>query len=104
LTADIVGRWQFICDRRPVFRLPLRDVVLIASIEDIGQYIATNESAQQLLSALRSECDRRKLPDYPTVMMLRAALDYFGLPWTAVPYEALGIPGVVLPMTKGGSS
>lgn len=88
----------------PEFQLPTRDVALIASLADVGKYIARNEAARVVIREAMSECDRLQLGDYPTTMMLDVCLQELGIAVKRVAFEELGIPGNVMPLAKGGSS
>lgn len=99
LTYRVLERFKIFV---PEFQFPPRDVALIASIADVGKYIARNETARVVLRELMAECDRLKLPDYPTAMMLRVCLEELDIPikWLETVAD-LGIPGKLVRM-KGG--
>lgn len=99
-----MGRFRIFGSARPEFWFPPREIALLASIADVGKNIARNDAARELIAQLMKECDRRKLNDYPTVMMLLTALDYHGIPFKHVPFEELGIRGKFVPMGKGGDT
>jgi len=94
LTYEIVGAYKI---RAPRFRFPPRDIALIASIADVGDNLAVNTAARDLVAFLIAECDRRKLGDYPTVMMLRTCLEMHRVEIDFVPFEDLGIAGGASP-------
>jgi hypothetical protein len=83
--------------------MPL-EFALIASLADVGPKLARNDAARELVADIMAECDRRKLGDYPTVMMLRVALDLHNIPITFVPFAELGIKGDIVPLRGGGSA
>jgi hypothetical protein len=88
----------------PEFQFPTPDIALIASIADVGKYIARNETARVVLREAISECDRLKLDDVPTAMMLRICLEQLDIPIKWVPFAELGIPGKLQPMSRGGKA
>lgn len=100
MMLDIVGRFR---ELEPLFALPPKNVALIASVLEVGRYIARNQAARTMLLAVASETHRRSLPE-PTVMMLRVALEHHGIEPLYVPLASLGIPGELVPMGRGGSS
>lgn len=104
LTFELVGRFKIFGSGRPEFAMPPRELALIASLADVGKQLARNDAARELLSQILKECDRRKLDDYPTVMMLRTALEHYGIPITWVAFEELGLKGTFTPMGRGGST
>lgn len=98
LTVDVVGRFA---EHGPEFAMPPREVALLASLTDVGKYLARNDVARSLLLALEAECLRRKLEDFPTAMMLRVALEHHGIEPQWMPFDQLGIPGELMPMGRG---
>lgn len=75
----------------PRFRFPPRKVALLASVADVGARLAQNQAALDLVAELIAETGRRKLGDYPTIMMLRATLELNGIPIKFVPLAELGL-------------
>ncbi len=98
LTFEIVGAYKV---RAPRFRFPPEGVALIASIADVGDNLCVNSSARDLVAYLLAECKRRKLGDFPTVMMLQVCLEMHGLEVDRVPFEDLGIKGEMMPLATG---
>jgi hypothetical protein len=101
VTFVVVGQFKIF---DPKFRFPPPEIALIASIVDVGKYLARNTVAHQLLKELMKECDRLKLGDYPTAMMLRVCLEEHNVPIEYVPFDELGIPGKLVRMAKGEPS
>lgn len=93
LTVVVLERFKMF---GPEFQFPPPDVALIASIADVGQYLARNETARVVIRELMTECDRLQLGDYPTAMMLRVALEELDIPIKWVAFHELGIPGSVV--------
>jgi hypothetical protein len=89
MTGELVRRAR---TTGPRFRLPPRKIALAASLADVGERLALNAAARELLAELEAEAIRRKLEDGPTVMMLRAALELNGIPVRFVPLAELGLP------------
>lgn len=75
----------------PRFRFPPRKMALGASLADVGERLAVNAAARELLAELDAEWRRRGLADGPTAMMLRAALELNGIPVRFVPLAELGL-------------
>lgn len=88
MTDELVKRARI---AGPRFRFPPRKVALFASIADVGKRLAQNAAALELIAELEAETHRRKLADFPTVMMLRAALEVNGVPIRFVPLAELGL-------------
>jgi hypothetical protein len=106
LAADLMGQFiMFELADVPMFAMPPKEIALIASIDEIGEYLVRNDSARELVGMLVREFKGRKQVDCPTVMILRACLDMYGIPINYVSsFEELGIPGKFLPMGYGGSA
>jgi len=99
LTFQIVGAYKI---RAPRFRFPHPEIALIASIADVGDKLCVNPAARDLVAFLMAECDRQKLGDYPTVMMLRASLEMHRIDVDYVPIEDLNIvAGGMSPLPRG---
>ncbi len=49
-----------------------------------------------VIREVMSECDRLKLGDYPTAMMLRVCLEDLDIPIKWVEFEELGIKGLTM--------
>jgi hypothetical protein len=99
LTFRVLERFKMF---GPEFQFPPPDIALIASIADVGKYLARNETARVVIRELMSECDRLQLGDYPTAMMLRVCLEQLDIPIKWVPFAELGIPGKLQPMGPRG--
>jgi hypothetical protein len=78
-------------DRPPLFAFPPKDIGLIGSLADIGYRLARNESARQLVGVLIDMRAELGLHDYPTAMMLRAALAEVGVETEIVGLAELGL-------------
>lgn len=96
LTVEVVNRFK---PRGPAFAFPPRDIAFIASLADVGEKLARNDVARELVVALLAACVR--LDDAPTVMMLRVALEVAGIPISYVSFEELGITGQLVPLGRG---
>ncbi len=97
LVYELVVRWK---PRAPDFVFPPRDIAFVAGLDDVGEYLARNDAARELLAALISE-SRRRLGEAPTVMMLRAALELQQIPFALVPFAELGIEVTLYPIRSG---
>lgn len=95
MTDELVLRAR---SSRPRFRFPRTP--LIASTADVGESLAENDAARALLALLLLETRRRNLDDFPTVMMLRAALELNGIPIRFVALKELGLELVSKNMAK----
>lgn len=89
---------------RPEFVFPPPEVAIIGSIVDVGDKLARNDAARELIARLIKEFDRRKMKDYPTVMMLKICLEKHGIPIKTVPFEELGLKGKWQRMDGGAGS
>ncbi len=97
LTYELVVRWK---PRAPEFVFPPRDIAFVAGLDEVGEYLARNDAARELLAAIVSE-SRRRLGEAPTVMMLSAALELAEIPFARVPFAELGMKGQVFPLRSG---
>jgi hypothetical protein len=97
LTYELVGRFKAFA---PLFAMPPKEIALLASLADVGKTLARNGAAHWLVDELLTECDRRRLSDYPTVMMLRITLEMHNIPIMVVPFAELGIKGKLMPMGR----
>jgi hypothetical protein len=102
LTYELVGRFKIFGSGVPEFWFPPPEIALLASLFHVGKKLAHNDAARELLKQLFEQCDRRKLDDYPTAMMLLTCLEMHGIPVKHVPFEELGINAKLV--TKGGSA
>lgn len=87
MTDELVRRFKA---TGPKFVFPPRNIALIASVIDVGVKLAQNGAARDLVAELIAETRRRKICDYPTVMMLRTTLELNGIPIKFVPLDKLG--------------
>ena len=101
LTFRVLERFKMF---GPEFQFPPPEIALLASVADVGKYLARNETARVVIRELMSECDRLKLGDYPTAMMLRVCLEEHDIPIKWVAFDELGIPGKLVRMAKGAPS
>jgi len=91
LTFVVVKMW--LEDPRlklPRFRFPPRDIALIGDLRDIGQRLAVNDGARELLAHLIKRSIERT-GNAPTAMMLRGVLEELGHPIEVVSLSELGI-------------
>jgi hypothetical protein len=88
LTFRVLERFKMF---GPEFQFPPKEIAFIASIADVGKHLARNATAHAVIRELISECDRLKLCDYPTTMMLRVCLEDLDIPIKWVPFDELGI-------------
>jgi hypothetical protein len=93
MTHRLVGRFK---DRCPLFAFPDREVALIASVADIGEKLARNDAARELVAKLLSETKVLGLPDYPTTLMLLVCLEDHCIPIQRVEFHELGLEGTVI--------
>jgi hypothetical protein len=91
LAWQCVRRFRLLHSTLPLFAFPPADVALIASMADVGEKLARNEAAKVLLVDMLHEFDRKKMGDYPTVMMLKIILQDQKVPILTVPFEELGL-------------
>lgn len=98
LTYRVLERFKLF---GPEFQFPPPEIALLASVADVGKYLARNETARVVIRELMSDCDRLKLGDYPTAMMLLVCLEEHDIPIKRVPFEELGIPGTFIRMAGG---
>lgn len=97
MTAELVEHAKIFGSMPVSFAFPPREIGLIASVADVGEKLARNDAARALVRTLIEETKRRRLADYPTVMMLRAALDFHGIPVLELPLDELGLGLALLP-------
>jgi hypothetical protein len=96
LVLELVERAK---PKAPEFWMPPRQLALIASLGDVVDNLARNDAARALVRDILLESARRGLHE-PTVMMLRVALELAGTPAKEVPWDELGIKGVLMPMRQ----
>lgn len=101
LTFRVLERFKMF---GPEFQFPPREIALLASVADVGKYLARNETARVVIRELMGECDRLKLGDYPTAMMLLVCLEEHDIPIKWVPFDSLGIPGKLVRIARGEPS
>lgn len=87
LTYRLVRGWKGETLR---FAFPPKEIGLIADLRDIGQRLARNDSARQMVALLVNRCLERH-GEAPTAMMLRVALECAGLPIETASLSELGI-------------
>jgi hypothetical protein len=87
LTYQIVLAWTH-PEGPPLFAFPPKDFAVLADLRDVGEKLARNESARQLLNSLIVQvvggCG-----EAPTAMMLRVCLEKAGHPIKWVPLAEL---------------
>lgn len=71
------------------FAFPPREVSLIVGLDLVGDKLARNKVARDIVKICIDVCKRMKMPA-PTVMMLRCALDHYSIAWQEVTLDELG--------------
>jgi hypothetical protein len=87
LTYEIVRDWD---GERPLFAFPPREYALLADLRDIGDKLARNEGARQLVRLLITRC-HAATGQAPTAMMLRVVLEELRFPIAWVSLSELGL-------------
>jgi hypothetical protein len=93
LTFLLVREWLGKVVERPRFAFPPKDIALIADLRDIGEKLARNDSARELVAHL-IECVVNVTGNAPTAMMLRVVLEQLDC---AVEYVAPSDLGLAVP-------
>jgi hypothetical protein len=108
LTDEVVGHYKAafkpLLDRGvnvPDFVFGPPDVAIAASLADVGYRLVRNTEARRLLVKLLEESERRNI-DYPTVMMLQAALEMHGIRYARVSLEELRLPAELVGYPQWG--
>jgi hypothetical protein len=76
ITYAIVSTWR---GAPPRFAFPPKDVALMADLRDVGDKLARNDAARELVALLIKRCVERT-GEAPTAMMLRIVLDMLKIP------------------------
>lgn len=94
ITVAIVAGWT---GPEPRFAFPPKEIGLIADLSEIGEKLARNNAARELLALLIKRC-RERTGQVPTVIMLQVALDMSGIPTETVPLSDLKLPTPMIPI------
>lgn len=89
LTYQLVLSWTH-PEGPPLFRFPPKDVALLADLRDIGEKLAVNQSARELVAKLILDVVDAA-GQAPTAMMLRVCLEETGHPIEWVTLAELGL-------------
>lgn len=87
ITYDVVASWR---GAPPLFAFPPKEYALLADLRDIGQRLARNDGARDLLQLLIKRCVERT-GQAPTAMMLQVVLETLGHPIERVSLSELGL-------------
>ena len=87
ITFAVVRGWN---GDPPRFAFPPKEYALLADLRDIGQRLARNDSARQLVALLIKRCVERT-GNAPTAMMLRVVLEELQHPIETVSLSELGL-------------
>jgi hypothetical protein len=87
LCAKLVGEAK---TTAPAFRFP--PYPLLSDLGEVGQKLATNDAARELVALLCKRSRERFGPSrLPTVLMLQVSLDRHGIPYATVSLSELGL-------------
>lgn len=87
IVLNLVRDWS---GEPPRFRFPPREIALLADLRDVGQRLALNDGASELVELLVKRCLERT-GQAPTALMLRVVLEQLHIPIETVPLSSLGL-------------